>query len=74
MTPERRYAKPMSDDEAPIWNEPEWMAGLNDLGEVIEAINRALQRPERFTSHQLSSLAGELQKVARRYGVWDPHD
>jgi hypothetical protein len=64
----------VADDEVPIWNEPEWMAGLNDVGEVIEAINVALQRPERFTSDHLTSLANELADVARRHGVFEPLD
>ena len=50
------------------------MEGLNDVGEVIEGINHALERPERFTSAHLSALAGELQETARRYGVYEPLD
>ena len=64
----------MSDDETPLRNEPSWMEGLNDVGEVIEGINHALERPERFTSAHLSALAGELQETARRYGVYEPLD
>lgn len=68
------YALAMSDDDAPIWNEPPWLAGFNDVGEVIEGINIALQRPERFSSDHLTALAKELQEVARRYGVYEPLD
>jgi hypothetical protein len=65
----------MTDDsEPPIWNEPLWLAGLNDVGEVLEGIKIALERPERFTSEQLSALAQELQEAARRYGVYEPFD
>ncbi len=55
-------------------NEPPWLAGLNDVGEVIEAINRALERPERFTSEHLSAVAVDLAEVALRGGVYEPHD
>jgi hypothetical protein len=29
------------DDDVPIWNEPLWMEGLNDLGQVLEGITNA---------------------------------
>jgi hypothetical protein len=62
------------DEEENPHQESPWMEGLNDLGEVIEGINIALGRPERFSSEQLSSLAREIQDAARRYGVYEPID
>jgi hypothetical protein len=64
----------VSDDDAPIWNEPPHLAGLNDLGEVLFAINMALERPERYSSETLTALAKELEAAAVRYGVYEPHD
>jgi hypothetical protein len=63
-----------NDKAAPIWHEPPWLEGLNDLGEVLEGIENALSRPERFTSEQLAALAHELQAAARRHGVYEPPD
>jgi hypothetical protein len=81
MTPEtysdsRRTFRQMqaSDDDAPIWREPPWLEGLNDLGEVLEGIQIALDRPERFTTEQLQALAREVQDAARRHGVYEPLD
>lgn len=63
----------MDEQESP-YNEPPWIEGVNDLGEVIEGIQLALRRPERFSSEQLSGLASEIQDAARRYGVYEPID
>jgi hypothetical protein len=51
-----------------------YLAGLNDLGEVLEGIQIALDRPDRFTSEHLSALANEIAAVAERYGVYEPLD
>lgn len=81
MTPEDRIRHLLgfgpvqsNDDDAPIWHEPPWLEGLNDLGEVLEGIQIALARPERFTTEQLQALAREVQGAARRYGVYEPLD
>jgi hypothetical protein len=76
MSPERGTTLlSVSDElEPPIWNEPPWLAGLNDLGEVLEGIRIAIDRPERFTSEQLTALADELRDAAVRYGVFEPLD
>jgi hypothetical protein len=64
----------MADDEGPIYEEPPYLEGLNDLGEVLEGVQVALGRPERFSSETLSALAGEIAAAARRYGVYEPFD
>ena len=64
----------MENNDAPLWNEPPWLDGLNDLGEVLEGIQRALRKPERFTSEQLSALAREVQEAALRRDVHEPLD
>ena len=62
------------DDEQNPYNEPLWIEGTSDLLEVVEGIQLALRRPERFSSEQLSSLAQEIQEAARRHGVYEPID
>jgi hypothetical protein len=65
---------PIVDEEQNPYNESPWIEGVNDLGEVIEGIQLALRRPERFSSEQLSNLASEIQDAARRCGVYEPID
>jgi hypothetical protein len=48
--------------------------GLNDLGEVLEGIQNALEKPERFTSETLSRLAREIEEAAQRHEVYEPFD
>jgi hypothetical protein len=60
-----------NDEESP-YSEPPYLEGLNNLGEVIEGIRLALQRPERFTTAHLQRMAHELEEIARRYGVYEP--
>jgi hypothetical protein len=61
-------------DKQPPYEEPPHLAGLNDLGEVLEGIDIALDRPERFTSEHLSALAKEIEAVAARFGIYEPAD
>jgi hypothetical protein len=63
----------MADDESPYY-EPPHLEGLNDLGEVLEGITLALQRPERYSSDELSALAREIEAAARRFSVYEPID
>jgi hypothetical protein len=77
MSPERPTNLPSGvsdEDEAPVWSEPPWLEGLNDLSDVLEGIHIALDQPERFTSEQLTALAREVQEAARRHGVYEPLD
>jgi hypothetical protein len=63
----------MTDDDAP-YSEPPWLEGLNELTEVLEGIEVALDKPERFTSKALAQLAREIEEAARRHNVYEPHD
>jgi hypothetical protein len=54
--------------EEPPYREPLWLEGLNELGEVLEGISIALDRPERFSTPALSALAKELEEVAGGMG------
>jgi hypothetical protein len=63
----------MAEDDSP-YQEPPHLEGLNNLGEVLEGIQRALERPERFSSAALTALAKEVEEAAVRHGVYEPHD
>lgn len=73
MTPEARYGSAVDGGESP-YNEPPWIERLNELGEVLERVTLALRRPERFSTEQLQSLAGEIRESAKRRGVFEPID
>jgi hypothetical protein len=60
-------------DESP-YKEPPWLEGLNELLDVLQGISIALDRPERFSTPQLLTLANELQELARRHGIYEPLD
>jgi hypothetical protein len=64
----------VAEEDANPYQEPPWIEGVNNLGEVLEGIRLALDRPERFSSEQLTSLAGEIQAAAQRHGVYEPID
>lgn len=51
----------MTEDEAPVWEEPPYLVALNDLAEALEGIQIALDRPERFAPETLQALAEEIQ-------------
>jgi hypothetical protein len=55
-------------------SEPPWLEGLNELTEVLEGIEIALDKPERFTSEALAQLAREIEEAARRHNIYEPHD
>jgi hypothetical protein len=63
----------MGEDEPP-YSEPPHLEGLNNLGEVLEGIQIALQRPARFSSETLTALARDVEEAARRHGVYEPLD
>jgi hypothetical protein len=47
---------------------------VNDLGEALEGIQNALEKPERFTSETLSRLPREIEEAAQRHEVYEPFD
>jgi hypothetical protein len=51
----------MTDDHA-RYSEAPWLEGLNELTEVLEGIENALDKPERFTSDRLAQLAREIEE------------
>ena len=63
----------MTDDDASE-SVPPRLEGLNDLTEVLEGIENALDKPERFTSDALAQLAREIEEAARRHNVYEPWD
>jgi hypothetical protein len=63
----------MPTDESPHY-EPPYLEGLNDLGEVLEGIQIALQQPARFSSETLTALAKDVEETAKRHGVYEPLD
>ena len=64
----------MTDEQPSPYHESHWIEGVNELGEVLEGISIALDRPERFTSPHLVAMAAEIESVAKRYGVYEPID
>ncbi len=63
----------MTEGDEPYF-EPPWLEGLNELIEVLEGIEIALEKPERFTSETLVELAREIEEAARRHNVYEPLD
>jgi hypothetical protein len=73
MFPRAVLSAAMPVEDSPDY-EPPWLEGVNDLGEVLEGIQNALEKPERFSSETLSRVAREIEEAARRHGVYEPFD
>jgi hypothetical protein len=49
-----------------------YVAGLNELADVLTGITLAVRRGEALDSERLSALAEEIKDAARRHDLYEP--